>query len=181
MRSLNAAIKEVGWAGALLYNERTERLIDGHARKELVEGNGGELVPVLVGSWTEEQEKIILATLDPIAGLAETSDKALVNLLDEIECDNPDLDYLLGRGEDDSTDREHFPGEVPISPELFERHDYLVVLIENQFDWQVICEALNIGTVESAEVYKKSLKHKGIGRVIEAQAILDVLKEAGRI
>lgn len=33
--ALNDVIAEVGWAGALLYNERTKRLIDGHARKNL--------------------------------------------------------------------------------------------------------------------------------------------------
>jgi len=31
-KALAGAINEVGWAGAALYNERTKRLIDGHAR-----------------------------------------------------------------------------------------------------------------------------------------------------
>jgi hypothetical protein len=51
--ALADAIAEVGWAGALLYNERTKRLIDGHARRELFAGKGK--VPVLVGSWSEQQ------------------------------------------------------------------------------------------------------------------------------
>ena len=33
--SLRDAKQEVGWAGALLYNERTKRLIDGHLRKKI--------------------------------------------------------------------------------------------------------------------------------------------------
>ena len=33
--SLRDAKQEVGWAGALLYNERTKRLIDGHLRKRI--------------------------------------------------------------------------------------------------------------------------------------------------
>jgi len=32
--ALRDAKEEVGWAGALLYNERTRRLIDGHLRKK---------------------------------------------------------------------------------------------------------------------------------------------------
>ena len=28
---------EIGWAGACLYNERTKRLIDGHARKSVAD------------------------------------------------------------------------------------------------------------------------------------------------
>src|SRR4051794_23230836 len=67
--ALSAVIEEVGWAGALLYNERTGRLIDGHARKELFEGKGK--VPVLIGSWDEVAERKILATLDPLGALAE--------------------------------------------------------------------------------------------------------------
>jgi hypothetical protein len=34
-RALADVMAEVGWAGALLYNERTRRLIDGHARRKL--------------------------------------------------------------------------------------------------------------------------------------------------
>src|SRR5262245_37669672 len=77
------AIREVGWAGALLYNKRTKRLIDGHARKKLFEGQGE--VPVLIGSWTEDQEMKILATLDPLAALAGADSDALDKLLREID------------------------------------------------------------------------------------------------
>lgn len=61
-------LREVGWAGALLYNERTGRLLDGHLRKELCHG---QRVPVLVGNWSEEQERQIVALLDPLTALAE--------------------------------------------------------------------------------------------------------------
>ncbi len=67
-QALARLLREVGWAGALLYNERTGRLLDGHLRKELAHGRK---VPVLVGSWSEEQERKILALLDPLSALAE--------------------------------------------------------------------------------------------------------------
>lgn len=93
---LEAVIADVGWAGALLYNEETGRLIDGHARKKLpadlaVDGR----VPVLVGSWTEEQEKLILATLDPIAGMAEADVQALASLLGAIESEDASIADLV--------------------------------------------------------------------------------------
>src|SRR6516165_1531431 len=69
MDGIRDAIREVGWAGALLYNARTK----------LFAGNGE--VPVLIGSWTEDQEKKILATLDPLASLAEANTDILDNLL----------------------------------------------------------------------------------------------------
>lgn len=83
LSALNDLIAEVGWAGALLYNERTKRLIDGHGRKELFAGKGA--VPVLVGSWTPAQEKLILATLDPLAALAEPQHDKLAKLVSSID------------------------------------------------------------------------------------------------
>lgn len=92
-QALADVIAEVGWAGAALYNERTKRLIDGHARKELFEGRGK--IPVLIGSWTEEQERKILATLDPIAALATADPAALDALLKAVSTDSPALQALL--------------------------------------------------------------------------------------
>src|SRR6516164_3842602 len=83
LSALKDVLAEVGWAGALLFNERTKRLIDGHARKKICKGK--EKVPVLVGSWSEEQEKKILATLDPLAALAEADHDALQALLQGVQ------------------------------------------------------------------------------------------------
>src|SRR5438552_14111717 len=77
LSALKDVLADVGWAGALLYNERTKRLIDGHARKRISTAK----VPVLVGSWSEEQELKILATLDPLAAMAEADKDALDALL----------------------------------------------------------------------------------------------------
>jgi len=82
MSTLNAAIAEVGWAGALLYNERTGRLLDGHARRKIFAQRGAE-VPVLIGDWDEETEKKILATLDPLGDMAETDTAMLEKLITE--------------------------------------------------------------------------------------------------
>jgi hypothetical protein len=89
--ALSAAMKEVGWAGALLYNEATGRLIDGHLRKEVASGP----VPVLIGSWTEEQERLILATLDPLAASAEADGAALAALLASVQTEDEHLAALL--------------------------------------------------------------------------------------
>ena len=81
-------IKEkVGWAGALLYNEATGRLIDGHLRRDEAVTDG-ERVPVLVGSWTEEQEALVLASLDPIAAMAEADESVLGTLLQQVEAES---------------------------------------------------------------------------------------------
>ena len=83
--ALNAAMETVGWAGAALYNASTGRLVDGHCRKKirpelLVDGK----MPVLIGNWTEEQERMILLTLDPLAGMAEADSAALESLIKDV-------------------------------------------------------------------------------------------------
>lgn len=95
VNALTAAISEVGWAGACLYNERTKRLIDGHARKKVAVEQGTERIPVLVGNWTDEQEKKILATLDPLAAMAEADKDKLEALLKEVATDDESLNGML--------------------------------------------------------------------------------------
>lgn len=93
--ALVGALSEVGWAGACLYNEATGRLIDGHLRRKVAQEQGSEAVPVLIGSWTEEQEKLILATLDPIAAMAEASGEKLHELMAEVETQSDDVKRML--------------------------------------------------------------------------------------
>lgn len=97
-RALDALFDNVGWAGALLYNERTQRLIDGHLRQELA---GDRVVPVLIGSWTAAQERQILVGLDPVAGMAEVGAAELRQLVDATDLSGMDdiaaeLDQMLG-------------------------------------------------------------------------------------
>lgn len=74
---------EIGWAGACLYNSRTSRLIDGHARRNAVDP--ATPIPVLVGNWSEAAEKKILLTLDPLASLAAVDAAALASLMDTVQ------------------------------------------------------------------------------------------------
>lgn len=93
LAAITEVIAEVGWAGALLFNERTKRLIDGHARKSLFAGKGP--VPVLIGDWTAEQEKKILLSLDPITSMAEANRSALDALLRDVETGGQALAAML--------------------------------------------------------------------------------------
>ncbi len=92
VKALKGVLADVGWAGALLYNEATGRLIDGHLRKEVARG---QKVPVLVGSWTEAQEREILATLDPLGAMAQPDQDALIALLAQVETGSEDVKALL--------------------------------------------------------------------------------------
>ncbi len=79
LEALSDFIGEVGPAGALLFNETTGKLLDGHGRREILKGKP---FPVLVGRWSPEQERKILAYLDPTGWMARTNGAALSSLLD---------------------------------------------------------------------------------------------------
>ena len=109
----------VGWAGVLLYNEETGRLIDGHLRQELALKRN-DPVPVLIGSWTEAQEKRILATFDPIAGMAQTDKEALDALLRDVEASDSDVMAMLS----EMAEREGVVTvDEPIPPDEFREYD----------------------------------------------------------
>jgi hypothetical protein len=85
--ALQAILKEVGWADALIARQEGEKLvlIDGHLRADL---DPAQQVPVLVLDVTEEEGDKILATLDPLAALAETDDEAMRALLESVKFDD---------------------------------------------------------------------------------------------
>jgi hypothetical protein len=80
---------EIGWAGALLYNERTRRLIDGHARLSVAKPT--DRVPVLIGSWSPAAEAKILVTLDPLGGMGIADPDAYRKALDGLKFDDAAL------------------------------------------------------------------------------------------
>jgi hypothetical protein len=95
--ALDGVLREVGWAGACLYNERTNRLVDGHLRRKVAYEQGTEKIPVLIGSWSEADEKKILATLDPLSAMAEANTPALDALLREVTTESGPLAAMLAK------------------------------------------------------------------------------------
>ena len=85
LKALRAMIGQVGYAGAVLLNETTGNLIDGHARVQ--SAPEGESLPVLVGRWTAEQERQILVSLDPLAAMAQADSEKLAELTAGMEFD----------------------------------------------------------------------------------------------
>lgn len=86
----------VGWAGALLFNEATGYVLNGHDRKRTA-AKHGDKVPVLVGSWTPEQERLILSTHDYVGTLARTDPKRMAGLLEGMKARQEELAPVLER------------------------------------------------------------------------------------
>ena len=169
---------EVGWAGACLFNERTGRLIDGHARKQVVDPKTP--VPVLVGNWSDQAEAKILATLDPVGAMATGDAAAYAALVEQVQADGlwvRELIHQTAAGIEAADEPDEEPAGDEDAPQLaamecqpFEHYDYVMLMFRNDQDFQRACELLGIQKVQIE--YPGGLRKIGLGRVIDgAKAI----------
>ena len=120
--ALRALLTEVGYADALIAREDPQGrlvLIDGHLRRSL---DARFEVPVLVVDLDQEEADKVLASLDPLAALAEPDPGALAELLASVHTEHRALQDLLdglartaGLGVPGLRDPEDIP-ELPASP-----------------------------------------------------------------
>lgn len=115
--ALRSVLAEVGYADALLAREMPDgqlMLIDGHLRAETTPD---QLVPVLVLDVDEAEANKLLATLDPLAAMAETDKIALKDLVAFVQTDSADLRELLDgtAGIAREATQDAIPG-LPVSP-----------------------------------------------------------------
>ena len=116
VRALTSVLQQVGYADALLARETPEglELIDGHLRAEITPE---QEVPVLVLDVDQEEADLILATLDPLAAMAEADGEALEALLSSVAIDSEDLaEYLAGQTGNGRKEGLTDPDEVPEAP-----------------------------------------------------------------
>lgn len=90
--ALRGVLSQVGWVDTALYNVRTGRIIDGHLRKSIA---GDTEIPVLDVDLSEDEERLVLATFDPIGAMAEASGETLHLLLQSIHVEDAGLQSLL--------------------------------------------------------------------------------------
>jgi DNA modification methylase len=93
--ALGSVLDDVGWVQQVLVNRITGNVVDGHLRVELALSRGESSVPVLYVDLTEEEEALVLASLDPLASMAVVDEDQLRELLAEVTIDQEDLAALL--------------------------------------------------------------------------------------
>lgn len=82
--ALAATLHQIGWIQDVIVNKRTNTLIDGHLRLQIAIDNKETTIPVKYVDLDEGEEKLALATFDPISALAETEKQTLDALLREL-------------------------------------------------------------------------------------------------
>jgi DNA modification methylase len=93
--ALKGVLAEVGIADAVLARELEDgslMLLDGHLR---VETMGDQVLPVLVLDVDEAEGDKVLATLDPLAAMAESDAAKLDAILREVNTGSPELQQML--------------------------------------------------------------------------------------
>lgn len=93
--ALQATIAKVGLVDAVIAREGENgdlHLIDGHLRADLA---GDQEVSVIVTDLDEDEANLVLATLDPIAAMAEADSEQLAELLTQVAIPSTDLLHQL--------------------------------------------------------------------------------------
>lgn len=102
-QALGDVLSEVGWVQSVIHNVRTGRLIDGHLRVDMAKARGEATVPVVDVDLSEDEEALILATIDPIGALAEANAASLAELVKGIEIESEAVRAMLKSVMDEAT------------------------------------------------------------------------------
>lgn len=92
--ALRGVLAEIGWADTIKVRELSDgrmQIVDGHLRQGM-----DETVPVLVLDLNDEETLQVLATMDPIGAMAETSNAALESLMRDVRFDSAATQKTLG-------------------------------------------------------------------------------------
>lgn len=93
--ALGQVLTEVGWVQSVIVNRTTGHIVDGHLRVEEAAARD-EDVPVTYVDLTEDEERLMLLSLDPLAAMAEADATQLRSLLDGIDATADLADLLSG-------------------------------------------------------------------------------------
>jgi hypothetical protein len=93
--ALRGSLGTIGWIATCIVNKQTGYVIDGHARIEEALTRHEKTVPVLYVDLSPEEERLALATLDPIGEMATRDQEALDELIADLHVDDVGLQALL--------------------------------------------------------------------------------------
>lgn len=95
LSALAGVLEKVGFVQSVIVNQRTGLLVDGHARVALAVKTGQPSVPVVFVDLSKREERLILATLDPLGALASSDADKLESLMGTLDIKDPAFAVLL--------------------------------------------------------------------------------------
>src|SRR3990167_5140291 len=82
--ALSGLLDQVGFVQSVIVNERTGHVVDGHLRVSLAISREEPSIPVVYVDLSPDEEALVLATLDPLAGMAATALDSLEALIADL-------------------------------------------------------------------------------------------------
>lgn len=117
-----------------------------------------------MAGWDDEALRKIMTELESVG-----FDQELTGFsLDEIEAFNRQVAESLASAQSEA------PPEIPITPELFEAHNYVVLYFDNELDWQAAMDTLGLRRVRTPNS-RPGYMQIGIGRVIAGAPVIERL------
>mgnify|MGYP001602758133 CR=1 FL=1 len=92
---LAGTLGDIGWLVPIICNEVTGHIVDGHMRAALALRHDMATVPVAWVRLTEAEEKLAIASIDPIAALAGADQTQLAALLTDIHTTDAAVTQML--------------------------------------------------------------------------------------
>jgi len=93
--ALKGVLEEVGWVQEVIVNKRTGHLVDGHLRCQLAAREGAKTIPVKYVDLSEDEEALVLATLDPIGAMAATDRQKMSELMEMIKTEDERVQKMV--------------------------------------------------------------------------------------
>lgn len=93
--AMRQMLNTVGWVAMPMFNQRTDRLVDGHLRLELAEERGEPTLQTVIVDLSEEEERLVLASYDPLSAMATVDTSNLGTLLAGLSLGDDALSTML--------------------------------------------------------------------------------------
>lgn len=93
--ALKGVLEEVGWVQEVIINKRTGHLVDGHLRCQLAAREGAKTIPVKYVDLSEDEEALVLLSLDPIAAMAASDKAKLDELMRAVQSDDERVQAMI--------------------------------------------------------------------------------------
>jgi DNA modification methylase len=94
--ALSGLLDSVGWVQNVIVNRRTGHVVDGHLRVSLAISREEPTIPVVYVDLAEDEEALVLASLDPLAAMAVTDEEMLAELLGGVVAEGALAEMLSG-------------------------------------------------------------------------------------
>jgi ParB-like chromosome segregation protein Spo0J len=169
---LKRSIEHFGYVDPVIVN-KDGTIIGGHQRFTVLKDLGYDEIDCVIVDLNKEDEKALNVALNKVSGAWDMGmlKDLMLELADEkydttlAGFDQKEFDKLI------ADPAKKIQGEVEISPELMESHNYVVLYFDNDMDWKMAMDKLNIQTVK-AQDSREGYERKGIGKVIKGAEII---------